>query len=40
MQLIGRSGEVIQMNQLNTGVIDVQMMNLQGEILWCKEAKQ
>ena len=34
-----RSGEVITIQQLNTGVIDVQKINLQVEILGCKGEK-
>ena len=36
---MGHGGEVITIYQLNTGVVDVQKMNVQVEILGCKGAR-
>jgi hypothetical protein len=38
-QYIVHGGEVITIWQLNTGMVDVQKMDVQVEILWCKRSK-
>ena len=37
--ITGHGGEVITIWQLNTGMVDVQKMDVQVEILWCKRSK-